>query len=485
MQRIFLIFALTLFSLAAFTQQHLLVTGTITDTATGKPIPNAIVTLRCADTSYETHADANGVYHFGDEVLKPDKIYVLFAHTTNPNYGSVGKESYFSTWDLKGNSRRYLRNIQMERDAENDPLLPSEASRSGRVYFPFKETRVPYAANDSVLNSWLQYMLNNPTYIIEVAGHADKEDGSSRMLRDMTSRARAQECIEYLHNHGITYERMKLIGYGTDQPAMSDISIRQTQGKEAKMAAHAQNCFAEIMLRSIFYKYNPTVVISGSVTDMNTHLAINKALLQLYGNDGTKLTTETDNKGNYTLVLSGYNPLASYIVGASAIGYDACDSADMLRITPKHFDELFYTKDYSIGRHGYETQPIFPPILFDSASASLTKAAMDTLNRLKVFMNEKPGLVMKFMGDADWREPDCTTLATARAQACINYLVSQGIDNARFILSTRINSENVELTNEDTPLIVKKQEKHTRFNRRACSVSFWPVNWRYEGKSDE
>lgn len=175
----------------------------------------------------------------------------------------------------------------------------------------------------------------------------------------------------------------------------------------------------------------------------------------------------------------------SYIIGASAINYDPCDSTDMMRIWPWDYDQHFLTKSYSIARHGYETQPIFPPIPFDSASAILNQTGKDTLNRLKNFMIQKPGLVIKFMGDADWHEPDYTQLASARAQACVAYLVSLGIDAGRFVLSARVNMENVELSSEDTPGLVKKIEKKSHFNKKACSVAFWPINWTFEKKTDE
>lgn len=119
---------LLLLAITCFGQGHLRVIGTTIDTATGKPIPNATVVLHCADTTYTTHSDTTGRYTFGDSVLKPDKIYVLFAHTTNPNYGSVGFESYFSTYGLKGHARRYLRNIELERNIQNDPLMPQMAT---------------------------------------------------------------------------------------------------------------------------------------------------------------------------------------------------------------------------------------------------------------------------------------------------------------------------------------------------------------------
>jgi outer membrane protein OmpA-like peptidoglycan-associated protein len=476
-RRFFTILSL-LISALTFGQQHLLVTGTVTDTATGKPVANAIVALRGPDTTIETHTDTSGKYIFSDGTLKTDKIYVLSAYCDNPKYGTVGKEEYFSTYSLKGNSHKYLRNILVERNAENDELIPAEGNRLGKIYFKLKDVKIANPERDTVLNGWLQYLLNNPTYVVEIAGYADEKDGT-KMLQNMTSKGRSQECIDYLHTHGISYDQLRLAGYGTSMPAVSEQTIHKLKDDNAKIAAREQNCFAELRLRSIFFKPMPTVLITGMVTDINTLLPVKRALLQFYGNDGSKLTTETDNNGFYSISLKGFNPLVTYILGAGAIGYDACDSTEMLKIWPGGYDQLFFTKNYNIAKHGFETQPIFPPIRFDSGSAALSTAAKDTLNRLKAFMNSKPGLVMKFMGDADWRELDYVNLAAARARACINYLVSLGIDNARLQFSNRINMEGVEITSQDTPGLVKKKEVQTRFNHRTCSVAFWPVNWKY------
>ena len=471
-----------LFTVFAIGQQHLLVIGTVTDTATGKPLANATVVLHGTDTTIATHTDTTGNYIFNNNILKADKIYVLSASLDNPKYGTVGKEDYISTFGLKGNSHRYRRNLQVEKNLENDPLLPAEGNQLGKIYFKLKDIKIANPAKDTILNNWLQYLFNNPTYVVEIAGYADEKDGS-KMLQNMTSRGRAQECIDYLHSSGIPNEQLRLVGYGASNPAVPEQTIHKLKDDDAKLAAREQNCYAEIRLQSIFYKPIPTILITGFVTDVNTSLPVKNALLQFYGNDGTKLTTETDNKGFYSVSVKGYSPLVSYILSAGAIGYDQCDSTEMFQIIPNGYDQLFFTKNFSIARHGFETQPIFPPIAFDSASAILSAAAKDTLNRLKSFMNNKPGLVMKFMGDADWREPDYVNLAAARAQACINYLVSLGIDNARLQFSTRQSFENEELTNKDTPGMVKKKEQLTRFNRRACSVAFWPVNWKF-GQED-
>lgn len=474
MRRVLTIVYLILFTSVIAIGQTLQVEGTITDTATGKPIPNAIVTLKCIDTTIERHADANGKYRIATPDIKPDKLYIVFAHTDSPLYGTgVSQEAYFSTFGLKNSNRRYLRNIELTKNVGPEPVLPTS-----RVYFRFEENKVLAPEKDTALNSWLRYLLNNPTYMVEISGFSDPKDGS-KMLQMMAAKARSQECIDYMHSKGVSYDRMKQVGYGSSQPLNTKKEIRSLYGKDEKLSAEMQNCRAEIKLRYIFYNPVQSIIIQGNVSDMTTGLPIFKALIQLYGSDGTKLTTETDALGMYNFTVSPFNPLVTYSITADAIGYDSSDPDDVFKVSREGYDQHLYEHNFRISKHGFETQPIFPPVPFDSASSALSEEGKNILNRLKSYMDQKPGLVMEFMGDADWREPDFVNLASARARACGEYLSSLGINSGRFVLSNRLNQKSVDIGATDTPGIVVHKENKTRFNYKACNVSMWPINWSF------
>jgi len=470
------IYLLLFTSVLSFGQSQMVITGTVTDVTTKAPLANVIVTLANKDTAIETKTDNAGKYSF--TFLKPDKIYVLSAHSDNPVYGYTADiEAYVSTYLLNNNPRTFIRNIALAQNVTY-ALPPAPAINT---HFAFRESVITNPDKDSAINCWLQYMLNNPTYIVEIAGYADKKEGN-KTIRMLLSRGRAQECIDYLHNHGIQYTRMRLTGYGSDNPVMSPKAIRQAKGKEAKMAARLLNCRAEIKLKNIFFAPPSVITLNGMVTDINLGTPIVKALVLLNGSDGTKITTDTDTLGHYSITVKNFNPLVFYNVTAEALGYNSSELDDIYKINPESNDQLAYTHNFRIEKNGYEKQPIFAPVSFDSGSAVLTQTTIDTLNRVKKLLQQRPWLVMEFMGDADWHEVDYVNLASARARACTNYLIKGGIDSARLVVADRLNAKSVEKVELGTPWIVKHREKQKVFNYKACSVSFWPVNWRYGEK---
>ncbi|MGP8213971.1 MAG: OmpA family protein [Bacteroidia bacterium] len=469
---IFTIFLLPAFSVG---QSAFTIEGRVSDSATGKPVEGAVVTIKCNDTAIDTKADVNGKFSFRSPLIKADKIYVIYARTDNHTYGySGGKEAYVSTYGYNNKPRKFIRNIELAKNSVKDyPAVPS-----AHVQFQYIQNSIPNKTKDSALNAWLQCMLDNPTFAVEIDGYSDKKEGN-KTVRYMLSSGRAQECIDYLHANGIDYARMKLAGNGDHNPVYSQKAIRKLKGKDAKIAARLQNCRAEINLKNIFFRPPLTVIINGMVSNINSGLHISKALVQLNGSDGTLLTYETDPNGKYSLTIKNFNPFVIYSVTAEAIGYNPSDPDDVYKITPENSDQPVYSHDFRLEKNGIEKQPIFPPIDFDSGSAALSKPAIDSLNRLMKIMAQRPGLVMEFMGDADWHETDYVNLAVARAQACVDFMVQSGIDRERFVVASRLNEKGIEDEEKYTTGIVKHKEKQRRFNPKECTVSFWPVNWTF------
>ena len=78
----------------------------------------------------------------------------------------------------------------------------------------------------------------------------------------------------------------------------------------------------------------------------------------------------------------------------------------------------------------------FPKARFDYKSANLSPAAKDSLNYTVKVMLQNPTIVMQLEGNSDNREEKELNIALSlnRAQACKNYIASQGIDSVRLVI---------------------------------------------------
>jgi len=457
-------------------QQNLVIEGRVTDTATSKPIAGAAVTLRANDTTVTILTDGAGKYSFASPLLKPDKIYVVYAGNDNPMYGYAGNDEYYaSTYGLGKSSRVYERNISLKQGVLNAQVPTPDR----HVQFIFRQNTLASPEKDTVLNMWLQYLKSNPTYIVEINGYADRKEGN-KSLQIMLSRARAQQCINYFVANDILQSRLRLTGNGDNNPVMDRKAIRKVKGKEAKLAARQLNCRAEIVLKNIFFPPPLVINVSGMVTDINSNRPVANAIILFKGSESTNFIMKTDSLGHYSATIKNYNPLSFYKETCQTPGYNpANDIDDVFKITPQSKDEPVYVHNFRIEKNGIQKPLIFSPILFDSGSIELTRVAMDSLASVKKMLLQNPGLVFEFMGDADWHEENYVQLSWSRAHACVNYLVSQGIDAARFIANSRVTVEAEEDKEKTTKAIVKKKERQKLFNKSKCNASFWVLRWDY------
>ena len=456
--------------------------GRVVDINTQKPVPNAIVMLRWDTSQVVTYSDTTGFYKFPSAILKPDKMYVIFASSKEPYmYGYAGtSENYISTYGLGNNSRTFERNFTLTKSSVNaEPLVPTCV-----IHFAYKQSAIPNPAKDSVLNVWLKFLNDNPTYAVEIEGYADKKEGNKDFTLGL-SRARALECINYFLTKDIEKQRIRIMGNNCDNALMDEKTIRKIKGTDAKMQARLLNCRAELRLVNMFYSPLPKITMAGTVTDATTGKPVKNAEIKFLGSDGTRITNFADSNGVFRFTVRSFAPVTYYSVTAEAYGYVSSDPDDVFRIEPSGKDMQSYTHNFKIEKNGYKKDMFFAPLQFDSASDKLTSATIDTLKRIEKYMEQNPEVVLEFMGDAEWREPGFADLALTRARACAGYLIDKGIDAGRFVIASRENEKSFVLQEKDTKGVIKRKEQQSPFNTRKCSVSLWTVRWDYAKRSTQ
>ena len=77
------------------------------------------------------------------------------------------------------------------------------------------------------LDRLIKIMNDNPTLVVEIAGHTDS-DGSDSYNQKL-SQDRAQSVVNYLIEHEISEERMQAAGYGEKQPIVPNTTKENKQ----------------------------------------------------------------------------------------------------------------------------------------------------------------------------------------------------------------------------------------------------------------
>ena len=185
-------------------KRELVVTGTITDKASGAPLMASIDVIdmdKNQITGKTISRKSDGVYtlrlkerkNFGVEINAPGYMFLL----------DVVKVPFSDT------VTRLVRNFTMNK------IKVGESVVLQNIFFETNRsviTPLSYPALDRVIN----FMKKNPGIKVEIDGHTDSV--GSEAYNQRLSQARAQAVVEYLVKHGISIDRLVAKGFGESKP---------------------------------------------------------------------------------------------------------------------------------------------------------------------------------------------------------------------------------------------------------------------------
>ena len=189
--------------------------------------------------------------------------------------------------------------------------------------------------------------------------------------------------------------------------------------------------------------------VKGVVTDSETGGIITNSKVQLVGNDGSNNEILTDNTGTYQFSIQ---PLTSYELIVNADGY--LKKSDNLTTVGVESNEVFIM-DFSIdpiakeiilwSNKGEELDPtaVAPRVEYDFAKWDLRPESIDNLNILVKKLKDNPQVVIELISHTDYIGSDLANnrLSQKRADACVAYLISQGIDAGQLVAVGKGESE--------------------------------------------
>ncbi len=187
--------------------------------------------------------------------------------------------------------------------------------------------------------------------------------------------------------------------------------------------------------------------LRGVVTDSKTGAIITSANVQLIGSDEQSKDMKTDNSGSYN--YKKIKPITSYEIVASMEGY-LRKKKTLTTVGEEH------NKDFVLD---FELDPIIreiilPRIEYDYAKWDLRGKSIEDLNVLIITLNENPNITIELRSHTDYRGTDLQNqiLSQKRADACINYLIANGIDTERLTAKGMGESEPYVIEHKDGKL---------------------------------
>jgi peptidoglycan-associated lipoprotein len=192
----------------------------------------------------------------------------------------------------------------------------------------------------------------------------------------------------------------------------------------------------------------PELVLSvkGVVTDSKTGGILTNVKVQLIGNDGLTDEVVTDNTGTYQFTLK---PLTSYELVINTEGYL---KKSVNETTVGIENNKVFVIDLSVDP--VKKEIILPRIEYDFAKWNLRPQSIADLDILAETLKDNPNVVIELKSHTDYIGTDVQNnrLSQKRADVCVAYLVSQGIDAGQLVASGK---------GETEPFVI--EEKKGRF----------------------
>lgn len=233
-----------------------------------------------------------------------------------------------------------------------------------------------------------------------------------------------------------------------------------------------------------FYVPDMLFALQGKTVDKVTGDPLPDAKVELVGTDGTNYSTMSDANGTFSFVENGRDRYikenTSYSVRASHDQYLVVND----QITTVGLKEsTTFVKEYLLQPVVNTVIPM-PEVQFELGSAVLTAAGKDSLQMLYQTMIDNPTIIIELAAHTDTRGSDKSnlTLSQGRAQSCVNYLVTKGIDPVRMV-AKGYGETRPKITDAEIAKMATNEEKEAghQKNRR---VEFTVKSFNYVPKAD-
>ena len=188
------------------------------------------------------------------------------------------------------------------------------------------------------------------------------------------------------------------------------------------------------------------LTLKGVITDSKSGAILTNTKVVLSSSEGIAIETKTDNTGSYNFKL---DPLLSYEILASSDGYL---NKKMTETTVGIDENKVFIVDLIMDP--VKKEIILPKIEYDFAKWNLRDKSISDLDMLAESLSDNPNVVIELKSHTDFvgNNKSNLRLSQKRADACIDYLISVGIDAGQLVAVG---------AGEDEPFVI--ENKNGRF----------------------
>ncbi len=171
---------------------------------------------------------------------------------------------------------------------------------------------------------------------------------------------------------------------------------------------------------------NPEIVqnVVGWVYEQDGY-ELQAAEVYIIGNDGTNTKTNVKSDGSFSYQVT---PGVDYLFLATCKGY--LNHKEELSVKPSDESEE-YTLQFALP--SISAPVVIDNVFYDFDKADLRQESTAALDKLVTLLNDNPNITIELSSHCDFRGPDAYNkrLSQARAESCVNYLISHGIAKER------------------------------------------------------
>lgn len=185
-----------------------------------------------------------------------------------------------------------------------------------------------------------------------------------------------------------------------------------------------------------FYMPDLVFALQGVAYDKMTNQPLPNAKISVVGTNGSNFSAMTDENGGFNFAENGKDRYikenTSYSILAEKEGYLVVKD----QITTVGLDEsTTFAKEYFLQPATKDIVIKLPEVQYDLGKFELRPEGKDSLETLYQTLIDNPTIIIELSAHTDSRDSDARNqiLSQNRAQSCVNYLVTKGIDPARMV----------------------------------------------------
>jgi len=234
-----------------------------------------------------------------------------------------------------------------------------------------------------------------------------------------------------------------------------------------------------------FYLPDMIFGLQGTAYDKATSQPLPGAKITVVGTDGSNFSALTDDNGGFTFIENGKDRYikenTTYSILAEKEGYLVVkDQATTVSLN----ESTTFVKEYFLQPASKDIVIKLPEVQYDLGKFELRPEGKDSLETLYQTLIDNQTIIIELSAHTDTRDSDARNqiLSQNRAQSCVNYLVTKGIDPVRMVAKGY--GETMPRITDAQIKVMKTEEEREAAHQQNRRTEFRVLNYDYVPKAN-